>query len=272
MNKISKEELTSIEKSGKLGIVGTIDNIGDPHLTLLTTLMPCSESEMVIGQYSKGSSMVNMRERTKCGFSIFGSDLSYWSGTMDFKYSKTDGPEHTKYNNMPMWRFNTYFGIYEVYYFDLVNITEKAVLDVASIGAGVQKSMMKKAVLASDEGEKILRHYAVKLFDGVTNPKFISYINEDGYPVVVPVIQAAQVNTNTIILSDEPCSELLAPLKAGARVAVMALSTALESVVVKGTFSGFQDGVGTIAIDRVYNSMSLSRYIYPFDDFTKPRI
>ena len=40
MNKISKEELASIEKSGKLGIVGTIDNVGDPHLTLLTTLMP----------------------------------------------------------------------------------------------------------------------------------------------------------------------------------------------------------------------------------------
>ena len=140
MNKISKEELASIEKSGKLGIVGTIDNIGDPHLTLLTTLMPCSESEMVIGQYSKGSSMVNMRERIKCGFSIFGADLSYWCGTMDFKYSKTDGPEHTKYNNMPMWRFNTYFGIYEVYYFDLVNITEKAVLDVASIGAHAEIS------------------------------------------------------------------------------------------------------------------------------------
>ena len=272
MNIISKEEFAIFEKSGKMGIVATIDDIGDPHLTLLTTLMASGEKEMVVGQYAKGTSMVNMRQRNKCGFAIMGRDLNFWTGTMDWKYSKTDGEEYTKYNNMPMWRFNTYFGIYEVHYFDLADISEKTVLDLPKLGVNAQRCMERKALLTSDEEEKILRNYAVKLFGAVSNPKFISFIKEDVYPVVVPVLQAQEVNANTIILTSEPYGNLLAPLKEGARVAVMALSTAMESVVVKGTFSGFQDGIGSIKIDRVYNSMSLSRYIYPFDDFTAPRV
>lgn len=41
--------------------------------------------------------------------------------------------------------------------------------------------------------EKILRPYAKRLFNGLGNPKFISFINEEGYPVVVPVVQAQEV-------------------------------------------------------------------------------
>ena len=53
----------------------------------------------------------------------------------------------------------------------------------------------------------------------------------------------------------------------------MAISMEMESVVVKGTFSGFKGGIGRVKIDRVYNSIPpVMRYIYPFDDFTEPRI
>ena len=272
MNIVNKEDFAFFEKSGKIAVVGTVDDVGDPHLTLLTTLMASGEKEMVVGQYAKGSSMVNMRERKKCGFAFMGKDLSFWTGTMDWKYSRTDGEEHTKYNNMPMWRFNTYFGIYEVHYFDLKTLSDKAMLDLPAIGANVPKCMAKKAQLTAEGQETILRPYAVKLFEPVSNPKFLSYINEEGYPVLVPALQTQQVNTNTLILSAEPYGDLMAGMKEGTRVAVMALSTSMESVLVKGTFSGFQDGIGTIKIDRVYNSMSLSRYIYPFDDFTQRRV
>lgn len=272
MNTINKEDFAVFEKSEKLGVVATIDQQGDPHLSLLTTIMAKSETEMVVGQFTVGTSKENMRQRKKCGFAIMGLDMNFWTGTMDWTGSKTEGEEFVKYNNMPMWRFNTYFGIYEVHYFDLHQISDKCTLDIPKVAVNAVKGMICKPFLKKGT-ETILRPYAVKLFDNVGNPKFLSFVNDEGYPVVVPVVQAQQAGTNTVVLPAEPYGDLLKSLKPGARVAVMALSTEMESVVIKGTFSGFKGGIGTIAIDRVYNSIPpVMRYIYPFDDFTKPTI
>ena len=60
MKTIGNEEFKIFEKSEKLGVVGTIDEQGDPHLSLLTTIMAKSESEMVVGQFTKGFSKINM--------------------------------------------------------------------------------------------------------------------------------------------------------------------------------------------------------------------
>lgn len=270
MNKIRKEDFPIFEKSEKLGIVATIDDVGDPHLSLLTTIMAKSETEMVVGEFTKGLSKTYMQHRNKCGFAIMGLNTNFWNGTMVWKDIKTEGEEFVKYNNMQMWRFNTYFGIGKVHYFDLVNISEEQKLDIPKIAVGAVRAMLAKPFMKNGNKE-ILRPYARKLFNAVGNPKFISFINDEGFPVVVPVVQAQESASNTIILTNSPYTEQLKGLEKGARVAIMALSLDMESVVIKGTFSGFKGGIGSVKIDRVYNSIPpVMRYIYPFDDFTKP--
>lgn len=269
---IKKEDFAVFEKSEKLGIVATVDDIGDPHLSLLTTIMANGEKEMVVGEFTKGISKENFKVRPKCGFAIMGLDMNFWTGTMSYTGTKTEGEEFVKYNNMAMWRFNTYFGINKVHYFDLNSIDEKKTLDIPKVAMNAVKVMMKKPFMKNGR-EKILRPYAVKLFNGLGNPKFLSFIRKDGYPVVVPVVQAQESGANTIVFTAAPYAELLEGLEAGARVSVIAMSTDMESVVIKGTFSGFERGVGSVKIDRVYNSIPpVMRYIYPFDDFTKPRV
>ena len=273
MKKVKKEDFKVFEKSEKLGVIGTIDDRGDPHLTLLTTIMAKSENEMVVGEFTKGLSKDYMQERNKCGFAIMGLDMNFWTGIMNWKDIKTEGEEFVRYNNMQMWRFNTYFGISKVHYFDLADISEKRKLDIPKVAVNAARCIACKPFMKCAGNEKILRPYAKKLFNAVGNPKFISFINEEGYPVVAPVVQAQEIGTNTIVLTSSPYKELLTSLKAGARVAVMAISMEMESVVIKGTFSGFKGGIGRVKIDRVYNSIPpVMRYIYPFDDFTKPKI
>ena len=270
MNKIRKEDFPVFEKSEKLGIVGTIDDVGDPHLTLLTTIMAKSETEMVVGEFTKGMSKTFMQERNKCGFAIMGLNTNFWTGTMIWKDIKTEGEEFIKYNDMQMWRFNTYFGIGKVHYFDLNDISAETKLDIPKVAVGAVRAILAKPFLKNGNKE-ILRPYARKLFNAVGNPKFISFVNEEGYPVVIPVVQAQESTSNTIILTNSPYGDQLKGLKKGMRVAIMALSLEMESVVIKGTFSGFKDGIGSVKIDRVYNSIPpVMRYIYPFDDFTKP--
>ncbi|MEE1032179.1 MAG: hypothetical protein U0L12_08575 [Ruminococcus sp.] len=273
MNVINQEDYKIFEKSEKLGVVGTIDDCGDPHLSLLTTIMAKGDKEMVVGQFTKGLSKGYMQERNKCGFAIMGLDMNFWTGTMNWKDVKDEGEEFVKYNNMQMWRYNTYFGIYKVHYFDLAHISEKRKLDIPKVAVNAFRCIISKPFMKYAGKEKILRPYAKKMFNAVGNPKFISFINEEGYPVVAPAVQAQEVGTNTIVLTSSPYGELLKPLKKGARVAMMAISLDMESVVIKGTFSGFKGGIGRIKIDRVYNSIPpVMRYIYPFDDFTVPKI
>ena len=272
-NTVNEEYFKIFEKSEKLGVVGTIDDVGDPHLSLLTTIMAKSANEMVVGQFTKGLSKEYMQVRNKCGFIIMGLDLNFWTGRMVWKGLKTEGDEFVKYNNMQMWRFNTYFGIDVVHYFDLVDISDKRKLEIPKIALNEIGCVLAKPFLSYKTKEPVLRPYARDLFNGLGNPKFLCYIDEEGYPVVVPAIQAQEVGTGTIVLSAGPYKSDFKGLKPGTRVAMMAVSTAMESVVIKGTFSGFKGGLGRIRIDRVYNSIPpISRYIYPFDDFTKPKI
>lgn len=275
MSNIVKEEYFKIfEKSEKLGVVGTVDDRGDPHVTLLTTIMAKSADEMVVGQFTKGLSKEYMKVRNKCGFIIMGLDLNFWTGKMDWKDCKTEGAEFVKYNNMQMWRFNTYFGIDVVHYFDLKEISERRKLEIPKIAVKEIGCVLAKPFLSFKTEEPILRPYACDLFNGLGNPKFLSYIDEEGYPVVVPAIQAQEVGTGTIVLSKGPYKDDFRGLKKGARVAMMAVSTEMESVVIKGEFQGFDKcGLGRVKIDRVYNSIPpISRYIYPFDDFAVQKI
>ena len=170
MRKISEEEYKIFEKSEKLGVVATIDDVGDPHLTLLTTIMAKGDSEMVVGEFTKGLSKRFMKERNKCGFAIMGLDMCYWTGKMDWKDVKTEGEEFVKYNNMQMWRFNTYFGIGKVHYFDLKDISDKKKLEIPKIAVNEIRAILSKPCMKYKSDEKILRPYAVDLFNGLGNP------------------------------------------------------------------------------------------------------
>ena len=161
MNTIQKENFKVFEKSEKLGVVGTIDDRGDPHLSLLTTIMAKSENEMVIGEFTKGLSKGYMQERNKCGFAIMGLDMNFWTGKMDWKDIKTEGEEFVKYNNMQMWRFNTYFGIGNVHYFDLADISEKRKLDIPKVAVNAVRCIVSKPFMKYSN-EEILRPYAKK--------------------------------------------------------------------------------------------------------------
>ena len=65
MNKINQEDYKVFDKSEKLGVVGTIDDRGDPHLSLLTTIMAKGDREMVVGEFTRGLSKGYMQERNK---------------------------------------------------------------------------------------------------------------------------------------------------------------------------------------------------------------
>lgn len=264
-NKVNAEDMKVFEKTEILGLVASIDKDGDPRVTLLTTLMAVDEKTLVMGKFTKGISKQNIVERPKSGFAFVTLDMDFWHGLTDWRNEyKTEGPEYVKYNNMQMWRFNTYFGIDSVYYSDLKEISEKSHLDLVGIGLNAVKVILKKKKYKTGRDEEVMRPFAVKLFNGIANPKFISFINADGYPVIVPVVQAQAADTDRVVFTAQPYADLFKGIEKGARVAVLAVSMQMESVMVQGVFSGFDKGFGYVDIDKVYNSMPpVFGYTYP---------
>lgn len=48
----------------------------------------------------------------------------------------------------------------------------------------------------SGKDKQVLGPIRLQLFKGLLNPTFASFINEDGYPTVVPVIQTQPIEVN----------------------------------------------------------------------------
>ena len=161
----------------------------------------------------------------------------------------------------PKYRYNSYFGIHTVHYLDLVDVYEKRVLNMKDIIINALKVLIRKCRVKGNT--QALKPWAYNLMKKIDTLTFISYINQEGYPVIIPQIPAQASSPDTIVLSDKPYAGELSKINKGARVAVFGLNLQMENVLVKGVFSGFDKGIASVKIDRVYNSMPPKmNYIY----------
>lgn len=67
---LTEEALKAFESSYKLGLVVLKDDEGDPHITLISTLMGQKNGDMTIGELMKGISTDSFEKRPDVGFLI----------------------------------------------------------------------------------------------------------------------------------------------------------------------------------------------------------
>ena len=95
-----------------------------------------------------------------------------------------------------------------------------------------------------------------------------AYVGDDGYPLIVPAIACRAEDSRRLVFAQTANRHALNGLIKGERVALFALSLEMESVLVRGRFTGYRPRVGPriggIDIDWVYNSMPPKQgAIYP---------
>jgi len=211
MNKINKEYIEEFAKTIKVGLVATVDEAKDPHITILSTIMAKSEDKMMFGEFIAGLSKQNIEKNPKSGFLIMNLDKEFWTGRMNRTDKKTEGEDYEMYNLQPKYRYNSYFGIHTVHYLDLVDVSEKRVLDMKGIVINALKVLMKKGKFKGDR--KVMKPWAEKLMKKIDTLKFISYIDSEGYPVVIPIIQAQAASSDVIVIADKPYQEELSKIE-----------------------------------------------------------
>jgi hypothetical protein len=267
-NSFNESEINAFSKAEKVGIAATINPEGLPHITLITSIQAVAQDKMTLGEFCKGESKMYIQKNPKIGFLIMTLSKELSRGKALWTNLKKEGPEYEMYNNQPMFRYNTYFGINTVHYLDLVETTNLEGLPMSKIIKGALLTGFAKGGSRSGVKEKILTHFAETLFNKLDSLKFISYIGKDGFPVIFPVIQSQASDSRTIVFAPSAFQEDIASIPDGSDVAVFCLSLTMEDVLIRGTYHAPRRirGVKLAAVDIkwVYNSMPPNhRQIYP---------
>src|SRR5512136_377284 len=130
----------------KIGLLATVNPEGLPHVTLLSSLMACGPAQMCFGQFTEGMSKKHILVNPKVGFLIMSLDKDLWRGKCYYTHYVKNGPEYDFYNNVPMFRYNAYFGVHTVYYLNLVGQTGKSPLPMNRIIFAAVQTMLARTL------------------------------------------------------------------------------------------------------------------------------
>jgi len=251
---LSDADIAAFAPSEKIGIVGTVDEGGEPRLSILTTIMGYGPAGLTIGEFSRGESKRNMARRNEVGFLVMSLDRRIWRGAATWKEARRSGPEYEAYNRQPMFRYNSYFGIDTVHYLDLVDIDGPEPLPMPAVVAASLATAMLAPFARPVGGERIMPPPALRILDSLASLNFACFLDGAGYPRIVPVIQARSAGPSRIVFSPGPWRDEILAIPAGTRVALLSMNLGMESFMARGRLNGVGGGLLGMDLDYLYNS------------------
>jgi hypothetical protein len=264
----SSTDIQALEPVMKVGLLATVNAQGLPHLTLISSLQASTPTQVVWGQFTEGLSKEFIRQNPKAGFLVMTLDRQLWRGKGTFTHTAQQGPEFERFNNTPMFRYNAYFGVHTVYYLDLVAHSGQQALPMGQIVMAAVRTLMARALSRKLHTTGALNAWTQGLMNKLDNLKFLAYVGPDGYPEIVPVIQAQAADPNHVIFSTGAYGPELKAIPDQATLAIYALSLDMETALLRGQFLGIsRTGAircGSVRVDWVYNPMPPTpQQVYP---------
>lgn len=271
---LSEEDKKKFAVTGKVGLITSIDEDNFPRITLISTIESNGDDELIWGEFCDGISKNNLLKDPKTSFLLLNTEKEWWRGKALQTAVKNTGKEFEKLNNAPLFRYNTYFGIGKAHYMKMLSFSGKQNLDMKAIIKGVLKGKAVKRLVekSSDKNEKITK-LSYDLAKGVSTLKFLSYVDSEGYPLILPVLQATIIDKNgRIIIPLGEDNKELENIEANAKIALYYANMELSSVLFQGIFKGLEKKMkiryAVIDIEKVYNTMvPIVGYIYPKEDY-----
>lgn len=255
----SPAEIEAFRAEMKVGLLATVNDEGLPHITLIATLQAASPATMVWGQFVEGLSKGFVRRNPKVGWLIMTLDKQLWRGKATFTHTAQQGPDYERYNTTPMFRYNAYFGVHTVYYMDLVAHTGQKPLPMAPIVAASVETLAARALVRHRAQQQAMNSWTQQLLSKIGALKFLAYVQADGYPMLIPILQAQTPDPEHILFALHPYGRELRAIPKGTPVAIFGMSLDMEDVLVRGTLetSRRPGGVpcGSVRVTWVYNSM-----------------
>jgi hypothetical protein len=267
-NTFDAPTISALSPNEKIALVASVNDQGLPHITLITSLRAAGPKQVTLGEFCKGLSKANIQENPNIAFLVMTMDRRMWRGHALWTHARDEGPEYQSYNDLPMFRYNTYFGINTVHYLDLMDTRGPDRLPLPAIIVASLLTKIAKSAWATGNPDRILSPFAENLFSALDALKFVAYIKDDGFPELIPLLQCQAADSRRLAFSSLAWQSELTRIPVGQTVAVFGLTLGMEDVLIRGTFTGWKRkwGIrtGAVDIDWVYNSMPPAHgQIYP---------
>lgn len=267
-DRLTTEDIKEFEPEAKIGILGTIDGQGLPHISLITTLRAKGPSSLTWAQFCEGRSKSNVRANPKTGFLVMNARRELWRGRALWTHTRHEGEEYELYNDLPMFRYNSYFGIHTVHYMDLIETGGREGLPLGGILAGTLLTLGTGGGRRRGDQQPVLKPWAAGHLGRLSTLKFIAHVDDEGFPSLAAVVPCRPAGSDRLIFAGTGHGRQLRGLEPGKPLAVFGLNLQMESVLVRGSFGGWRGprglGRGVIDLDWAYNSMPPKQgRIYP---------
>jgi hypothetical protein len=255
----TEDDIRNLEPSMKIGILATVNPDGLPHLTMISSLKASSPNQLCFGQFTEGSSKTHILENPKTGWLIMTLERQIWRGVAEFTHTARSGADFDAYNNTPLFRYNAYFGIHTVYYLNLAGHSGKSALPMNRVVFAAIQTMLARSLPGKRAAASVINPWTRNFLNGLNTLKFLSYVEEDGYPHIIPAIQTQTYDNQQVLFSASVYSEDIQRIPSGVPIAVFGLSLDMEDVLLRGRYAGLKRRwgmrCGSVEIDWVYNSM-----------------
>jgi hypothetical protein len=267
----SEDDMRAFEPAMKIGLLATINSQGQPHLTLISSLKASSSAVVTFGQFIEGYSKQYVRQNPNTAFLIMTLDRQMWRGKARWTHAETSGVDFDWFNNVPMFRYNAYFGIHTVHYLDLIAHTGRQALPMNAIVFSALKTMLARTFTSPRRSGEVLNPWTRSFFNKIDNLKFLAYVDQDGFPMIIPVIQAQAGGKSHLFFSTGVYSKELFAIPPGSTVAILGLALTMEDVLVRGVYEGARRRAGvscaSLLVDWVYNPMPpVPGVVYPQEE------
>ena len=165
LNEFDEQTISAFAPAEKIGLVASVSPDGLPHITLITSLAASGPRQVTLGEFCKGTSKIQIQNNPQIAFLVMTMDRKMWRGHAKWTHLRQEGPEYERYNDLPMFRYNAYFGINTVHYLDLVDLEGPKGLPLVKIILSALMTKIAKGGISSVSKDRILTSFGENLFN-----------------------------------------------------------------------------------------------------------
>ena len=258
-HQLEPADVEAFAPDAKVGLLATVTPEGTPHVTLITTLSGRVPDQLLWGQFCEGASKAHVRAEPRVGFLVMTLDRQVWTGRARWLDCAVLGDDLDGFNQRPMFRYNAYFGIHTAHRMRLESVQGPEPLSIPGMALGAIGANLALPLAFERGSPAALRPWAVSLLRGLQTLKFLCWIDDDGYPCLVPAVGSAPAGASRVVVAATGNRDALLALEPGRQVALFALNLQMESVLLRGRLGAFRGPWGLeqapLDIEQVYNSM-----------------
>ena len=237
--------------------LATLNSEGVPNVVPIISLQAADESTVIFGEFMVWKTRRNLEVNPRVSVAVM-TDSQGWVIKGDFLEFQRSGPHFDQIMANDTFRYNAYAGIRNAGVIRVVSVARAFALSRLPILLDMARAkwFARRARRRSVDGVTVPLQVRQK-FARLQAAKFLAYLDEDGYPDMVPVLSLIPADEQTFVFSG-PAEPPLAALSPGAKVAASVLTFEPLAYQIKGEFLGAERSLGRLAgvvgVQEVYSA------------------